>query len=234
MQHFSGQKLQPDVCRLYDGVGMASPRKRQKLISQLQIKGALKTTRVAEVMNMVPRNHFVDPAFVHRSYEDCALPIGYEQTISHPSTVAMMTEWLFADPENSIRKVLEIGTGSGYQTAILSALCDEVYTVERIPDLSLHAQRKLQQLQVGNVGFFTADGHWGLPSFAPFDAIISAASPESLPYELVEQLKIGGRLVMPIGSSPQHLYGFVRHQDRLEQTPLGDVSFVPMRKGVAQ
>lgn len=234
MQHNPDQRIQFDICRQYDGVGMTSPRKRQKLITQLQSQGALKTAKVAEVMNMIPRHFFVDPAFAHRSYEDCALPIGHEQTISHPSTVAIMTEWLFSDTSNPVHKVLEIGTGSGYQTAILSALCDKVYTVERIPDLSRQAQQKLQQLQACNVEFFTADGHWGLPGFAPFDAIISAASPETLPYELVEQLKIGGRLVMPIGSHPQHLYGFIRHQDRLEQVALGDVSFVPMRKGVAQ
>ena len=232
MMSYTGQPLRAEICQQFDGVGMTSPRTRQRLIENLKKQGFLQSGSVADAMNMIPRHLFVDPAFEHRSYEDCALPIGHEQTISHPSTVAMMSQWLLA--EKPINKVLEIGTGSGYQTAILSALCQEVYTVERIPELSQKAHAKLHQLQAGNIHFYTADGHWGLPDLAPFDAIISAASPEELPAELVAQLKEGGRMVMPIGSQPQHLYGFIRHGDTLQQTLLGDVSFVPMRKGVAQ
>ncbi|BBP45925.1 protein-L-isoaspartate O-methyltransferase [Thiosulfatimonas sediminis] len=232
MPPYAGQPLNAQICQEFDGVGMTSPRSRQRLIDSLLQQGILHDSRVAQVMNMVPRHLFVDPAFAQRSYEDCALPIGHEQTISHPSTVALMTQWLIA--EQPIHKVLEIGTGSGYQTALLSALCSEVYTVERITELSYQAQSRLHQLQVGNVHFFTADGHWGLPDLAPFDAIISAASPETLPPELVAQLKEGGRMVIPIGAEPQHLYGFVRQGEQLQQYPLGDVSFVPMRKGVAQ
>lgn len=227
-----GHQLNLDVCRQFDGIGMTSPRKRQRLIDSLIEQGVLQQGKVADAMNSIPRHLFVDQAFANRSYEDCALPIGYEQTISHPSTVAQMSQWLLS--EQPINKVLEIGTGSGYQTAILSALCQEVYTVERIPQLSQIAQQKLQQLHAGNVHFYTADGHWGLPELAPFDAIISAASPDELPAELVAQLKGGGRMVMPIGNQPQHLYGFIRRGDKLQRVLLGDVSFVPMRKGVAQ
>lgn len=232
MLPYVGLPLKADVCQQFDGVGMTSPRKRQRLIEGLIQKGILQKGKVADAMNVIPRHLFVDPAFAHRSYEDCALPIGYEQTISHPSTVALMSQWLLGG--DLVNKVLEIGTGSGYQTAILSALCCEVYTVERIPELSQKAHDKLHQLQAGNIHFYTADGHWGLPDLAPFDAIISAASPAELPQELVAQLKDGGRMVMPIGREPQHLYGFIRHGDKLQRILLGDVSFVPMRKGVAQ
>ncbi|MBN2646491.1 MAG: protein-L-isoaspartate(D-aspartate) O-methyltransferase [Thiotrichales bacterium] len=233
MENFTQNGLNPAACAEQDGVGVHSPRRRQRLLQLLKTAGVLHSARLEQVLATVPRHFFVDPALAQRAYEDCALPIGFGQTISHPSTVARMTEWLYADAQQPMQNVLEIGTGSGYQTAILSALSQSVFSVERIAELSRQAQERLAQLKVENVTFYTADGHWGLPAEAPFDGILSAASPETVPPELLMQLRIGGRLVIPIGSSPQQLFGFIRHEQGIEQVALGNVSFVPMRKGVA-
>lgn len=227
-----------DAFQSFQGVGMTSQRTRNRLISRLQSLG-IQSDWVLSVMQVVPRHLFLDEALATRSYEDTALPIGYGQTISQPWVVAKMTEWLFADStQNPIRNVLEIGTGSGYQTAILALMTDYVFSVERIAPLSEKAQQALQKLDLKNIFYSISDGHWGWPGHptirAPkqFDAIISAASPASVPSELLNQLKVGGRLVMPIGEERQMLYGFIKTETGYSETCLGEVLFVPMKQGI--
>ena len=214
----------------YQGVGMTSQRTRDRLIDRLIEKG-VQPGVVLEVMRVVPRHVFIDEAMASRAYEDTALPIGYGQTISQPWVVAKMTQWLLSGNQ-PIKKVLEIGTGSGYQTAILSLLVDQVFSVERIQPLSERATLTMTKLELENVEFSLSDGHWGWADKAPFDAIISAASPAYLPQELINQLKIGGRLVMPIGESYQQLFGFEKTPTGVTKTCLGEVMFVPMKQGV--
>lgn len=214
----------------YQGVGMTSQRTRDRLIDRLIEKG-VQPGVVLEVMRVVPRHVFIDEAMASRAYEDTALPIGYGQTISQPWVVAKMTQWLLSGNQ-PIKKVLEIGTGSGYQTAILSLLVDQVFSVERIQPLSERATLTMTKLELENIEFSLSDGHWGWADKAPFDAIISAASPAYLPQELINQLKIGGRLVMPIGESYQQLFGFEKTPTGVTKTCLGEVMFVPMKQGV--
>ncbi|MEA3404486.1 MAG: protein-L-isoaspartate(D-aspartate) O-methyltransferase [Pseudomonadota bacterium] len=214
------------------GLGMTSQRTRDRLIKRLMELGVY-DERVLNTMRQVPRHCFLDEAMGSRSYEDTALPIGYGQTISQPIVVATMTQWLLADTDkNPINKVLEIGTGSGYQTAILSLLVDQVFSVERIAPLMGRAREVLSSLELNNITFELNDGHWGWPQQAPFDGIISAASPAKLPEELIVQLKEGGRLVMPIGEQQQLLYGFEKTSTGVKETCLGEVLFVPMKQGV--
>ena len=226
----------------HQGVGMTSQRTRNRLISRL-VELGVSDQMVLDVMTVVPRHLFLDEAMASRSYEDTALPIGYGQTISQPWVVAKMTEWLFADRHNRpIESVLEIGTGSGYQTAILALIAKQVYSVERIAPLASRAQEVLDLLGLKNIKFQISDGHWGWSQEnysqlinrkrLKFDAIISAASPESLPQELLEQLKVGGRLVIPIGGDKQRLYGYIKTETGLQETCLGEVMFVPMKEGV--
>jgi len=222
-------------------VGMTSLRTRNRLIERLQQMG-VSDQAVLSVMQVIPRHLFIDEALSSRSYEDTALPIGYGQTISQPWVVAKMTEWLFADSKyNTVQNVLEIGTGSGYQTAILALLADEIYTVERIPPLSIRAKEVLNSLEFHNIHYEIRDGHWGWPqtpksgqnSVIPqFDAIISAASPAQVPSELLQQLKVGGRLVIPIGEDKQRLFGFVKTDLGIIEECLGEVMFVPMKQGI--
>nr|WP_238696218.1 protein-L-isoaspartate(D-aspartate) O-methyltransferase [Thiomicrorhabdus sediminis] len=215
---------------LYQGLGMTSQRTRNRLVDRLIEKG-ISDPRVLDTIKVVPRHLFLDEAMATRSYEDTALPIGYGQTISQPWVVAKMTQWLLQS-DRPVRNVLEIGTGSGYQTAILSLLVDKVYSVERIEALSQRAQQVIGKLELSNVEFSMSDGHWGWPAKAPFDAIISAASPAELPQELINQLKVGGRLVMPIGEHEQKLYGFEKTLNGYKETCLAEVMFVPMKTGV--
>ncbi len=209
---------------------MTSQRTRNRLIDRLIEKGVA-SEEVISAMRVVPRHQFLDEAMASRSYEDTALPIGYGQTISQPWVVAKMTEWLL-NGERSVRNVLEIGTGSGYQTAILALLVKRVFSVERIPQLSNKAQKVIRKLELNNVEFSLSDGHWGWASKGPFDAIISAASPSELPQELLSQLKIGGRLVIPIGEEEQMLYGYEKQKNGVKRVCLGEVMFVPMKQGV--
>lgn len=227
----------------YQGVGMTSQRTRNRLISRL-IELGVTDQAVLEVMRVVPRHLFLDEALSSRSYEDTALPIGYGQTISQPWVVGKMTQWLFANTaEQPIKTVLEIGTGSGYQTAILALLASEVYTVERIAPLSERAQDILLRLALDNIHYAISDGHWGWPKdpvqrtftrtqALQFDAIISAASPAELPLELLQQLKVGGRLVIPLGEEKQLLFGFEKTTEGILKTCLGEVMFVPMKQGI--
>lgn len=227
-------KYPNEAFRQHQGVGMTSQRTRDRLVKRLSELG-VDDARVLNAMRQVPRHCFLDEAMGSRSYEDTALPIGYAQTISQPIVVATMTQWLLADTHNRpMSKVLEIGTGSGYQTAILSLLVDRVYSVERIPQLMERAKNVLHSLQLTNIQLDLSDGHWGWPSKAPFDGIISAASPAKLPEELITQLREGGRLVIPIGEQQQLLYGFEKTSTGVKETCLGEVLFVPMKLGVEQ
>lgn len=213
----------------HQGLGMTSQRTRNRLVERLMALGE-DNEAVLKVIQRTPRHLFLDEAMASRAYEDTALPIGFGQTISQPRVVCHMTAWLCA--KGPLKRVLEVGTGSGYQTAILAQLAQQVFSVERIAPLQARAQNNLAKLALTNVQFSLSDGHWGWPEKAPFDAIISAASPNELPEELVAQLAMGGRLIMPIGDQEQQLFGFEKTEKGLQQTCLGDVMFVPMKTGV--
>ena len=185
-----------------NGIGMTSQRTRERLIQRLMDQGISNMT-VLDVIRMTPRHLFLDEAMAHRAYEDVALPIGFQQTLSQPYIVARMTELLLAAGPRS--RVLEIGTGSGYQTAILAQLVDEVYSVERIRPLQQKARQRLRQLKLRNVHMNHADGGMGWEERGPFDAILSTAAPERIPEELLRQLAPEGRLVIPVGGDSQHL-----------------------------
>lgn len=186
-------KRQLDV----NGIGMTSQRTRNRLVERLREKG-IRNEEVLYVMSKVPRHLFVDEAMATRSYEDTALPIGYGQTISQPYIVARMTE-LLLEGENPPQKMLEVGTGSGYQAAVLAPLVKEVFTVERIEPLYRVTRDLLHDLGYRNIRTYLSDGSWGLEREAPFDAIIVTAAPETVPAALLKQLAIGGKLVIPTG-----------------------------------
>lgn len=211
------------------GIGMTSARTRDRLVKRLREHG-IRSTTVLERIRNVPRHLFVDEALASRAYEDTALPIGHGQTISQPYVVAKMTEALLQDFQPG--KVLEIGTGCGYQTAVLAPLGKEIYTVERIPELLRKTKQRLRQLDIYNVRFRLGDGWEGWPKYAPYDGILVAAAAPELPERLLEQLAPGGRLVMPLGPpGSQKLVVVVRLDDHYEQLNLGGVSFVPLVKG---
>lgn len=211
------------------GIGMTSARTRDRLVERLKNHG-IRASAVLEQIRNVPRHLFVDEALASRAYEDTALPIGHSQTISQPYVVAKMTEALLEDFDGD--KVLEIGTGCGYQTAMLAPLVKEIYTVERIPELLRKTKQRLRQLDIYNVRFRLDDGWQGWPKYAPYDGIIVAAAAPELPRKLLEQLAPGGRLIMPVGpSGAQELTMVLRRDDHYEQVSLGGVSFVPLVKG---
>ena len=178
------------------GIGMTSARTRDRLVNRLKNHG-IRSTAVLEQIRNVPRHLFVDEALASRAYEDTALPIGHSQTISQPYVVAKMTEALLQDFHGET--VLEIGTGCGYQTAVLAPLVKEIYTVERIPELLRKTKQRLRQLDIYNVRYRLGDGWKGWPKYAPYDGIIVAAAAAEVPRNLLEQLAPGGRLVMPVG-----------------------------------
>lgn len=211
------------------GIGMTSQRTRNRMIERLQEQG-IKNTSVLEVMANVPRHLFVDEALSHRAYEDSALPIGYGQTISQPYTVARMTEILLQD--GPMNKVLEVGTGCGYQAAVLSALVTRVYSVERIEPLQQKTQLRLQQLGYRNIKSTLADGYWGWPEYATYNGILVAAANPQVPEALLQQLAEGGRLIMPLGGSEQRLITIVRKQDQFIREELEGVFFVPFLAGI--
>lgn len=211
------------------GIGMTSQRTRDRLVARLQGQG-IKNQDVLEVMANTPRHLFIDEALSHKAYEDTALPIGYGQTISQPYIVAKMTELLLAG--GPLDNVLEIGTGCGYQTLVLSQLVRRVYSVERIAPLQEKAKQRMQLLRVNNVRFQHSDGNWGWPDEGPFDAILSAAAPETIPMELLDQLKVGGRLLMPVGpDGKQMLTMLIREEDGVTKQVIEPVNFVPMLSG---
>jgi len=212
------------------GIGMTSQRTRDRLIQRLREAG-IQDERVLAVMRETPRHIFVDEALATRAYEDTSLPIGFGQTISQPYIVARMTEVLLKGAIPG--KVLEVGTGSGYQTAILAKLVPQVYTVERIAGLQEQARQRLsRQLKLTNVRYKHSDGSWGWKQHAPYDGILVTAAPETVPLELCNQLAEGGRMVIPSGpSGQQQLRVYTREDDSLKETILETVSFVPLLTG---
>ncbi|RMJ02150.1 Protein-L-isoaspartate O-methyltransferase [Marinobacter litoralis] len=213
-----------------EGIGMTSRRTRMRLVQRLRESG-IESDKVLEVIGQIPRHIFLDEALSHRAYEDTALPIGYSQTLSQPYIVARMTELLLAHEPT---RVLELGTGSGYQTSVLSQLFKEVYSVERIRPLQERARDRLRQLNIRNVMLKHADGGMGWPDRGPFDGIIVTAAPVDVPKELLEQLADGGVLIAPVGEHDQVLVEIVRRGDNFERRELEPVKFVPLLGGVVR
>lgn len=211
------------------GIGMTSQRTRQRLVDRLREAG-IKDERVLAQIYEMPRHIFVDEALASRAYEDTPLPIGFSQTISSPYIVARMSE-LVRNGRPQLEKILEIGTGCGYQTAILSRFAKEVYSIERIEALLSKARAHLRELRVTNVRFKHGDGSLGLPEAAPYDGIVVTAAALEMPRELATQLAPGGRLVFPKGQEVQHLYLVERTDQGLTESMLEPVKFVPLLPG---
>ncbi|TBW54461.1 protein-L-isoaspartate(D-aspartate) O-methyltransferase [Marinobacter halodurans] len=212
------------------GIGMTSRRTRMRLIQRLRESG-IRDERVLTALSETPRHIFLDEALAHRAYEDTALPIGYQQTLSQPYIVARMTEVLM---EHAPSRVLELGTGSGYQAAVLAQLVDEVFSVERINPLLNKARERMRTLRLRNTNLRLAGDVIGWPEQAPFDGIIVTAAPASLPDELLSQLADGGVMVVPIGEASQILTKIIRQGDDYEVTELEPVRFVPLLGGVVR
>ena len=214
----------------YSGIGMTSKRTRIRLVELLRQMG-INNAEVLALIESVPRHIFVDEALASRAYENTALPIGHGQTISQPYIVALMTQALFNKPRP---KILEIGTGCGYQTAILSPLCKQVVSLERIVKLHRQARDRLYDLGVRNVIFRHGDGFAGMADFAPFDGILAAAVSENVPQELIDQLAEGGRAIMPVGKGDNQVLLVVdKTADGLVQTEIEAVRFVPRLAGLS-
>lgn len=212
------------------GRGMTSPRTRERMVSRLREQG-ISNNQVLTVMAEIPRHVFVDEALESRAYEDTALPIGHNQTISQPYIVARMTELLLET--GPLGTVLEIGTGCGYQTAILSKLAKQVYSVERIGPLVKKARDLLWELDIKTVGFKHSDGGWGWPEHAPYDAILAAAAPAEIPAALLEQLAVGGVMVIPVGrDGKQELHRVTRTEEGFIDEVIEPVTFVPFLSGL--
>ncbi len=215
------------------GIGMTSQRTRRRLVQRLEDEG-IKNQDVLNIMATTPRHLFIDEAMSHRAYEDISLPIGRGQTISQPYIVARMTEILLeAGPCN---RILEIGTGSGFQTAILAQLFDKVYSIERIKALQDKARKQLMTLRLMNVEYRYGDGGEGWPEKGPFDAIIVTAAPPVLPRMLMQQLADGGHMIVPVGAvdGDQNLCLIQRVGDDFEKHILESVRFVPLLGGALE
>ncbi len=211
------------------GIGMTSQRTRERLIQRLYEEG-LSNAHVLETIRRTPRHLFVDEALAHRAYEDTALPIGNNQTISQPYMVARMSELLLA--AGPLDKVLEIGTGSGYQTAILAQLVERVFSVERIQSLQEKAKERLTELSLRNVVFRWGDGWEGWNALGPYNGIIVTAAAANVPQALLDQLAMGGRLVIPVGAGDvQELLLIIREEDGYSRHVLDAVRFVPLLNG---
>ena len=213
------------------GIGMTSQRTRERLIRRLMDQG-ISQFEVLEAIRSVPRHLFVDEALAHRSYEDTALPIGYGQTLSQPYMVARMSQLALA--RGRPKKVLELGSGSGYQTAILASLVDEICAIERIKPLVDRAKKQLRALRIRNVRMRHGDGLEGWPTEAPFDLILGAAAPETLPAALLDQLAPDGRLILPVGGRRQQLMMVTSTTDGFVEEIIEEVNFVPMLQGVVR
>jgi len=222
------------VIRNTTGIGMTSQRTRERMLARLREQG-IKDEITLAAMGEIARHIFVDEALATRAYEDVSLPIGFGQTISQPYTVAKMTETLRAG--RPLGKVLEIGTGCGYQTAVLSKVAKEVYSLERISPLVMKARKHLREIRMSNIKLKHADGTMGLPDFAPFDGIIVTAAATHIPEELMYQLAVGGRMVIPVGTEEQILYLIERvgtdGEDAFKKTQLESVKFVPLLGGTS-
>lgn len=212
------------------GIGMTSQRTRQRMLARLRAQGISDEVTLA-AMEAVPRHIFVDEALSSRAYEDVSLPIGFGQTISQPYTVARMTEILRG--KGQLGKVLEIGTGCGYQTAVLARLAREVYSLERISPLLMKARGNLRELRMRNIKLKHADGTMGLPELAPYDGIMVTAASGHVPQDLLAQLAVGGRMVIPVGTDEQTLYLIERTESEYHQTKLETVKFVPLLGGTS-
>ena len=214
----------------FRGIGMTSQRSRNRLVEQLRAM-EIRSEEVLTVIGSTPRHIFVDEALASRAYDNTALPIGHNQTISQPYIVARMVEALLEDERPE--KVLEIGTGCGYQTAILSKLVKQVYSIERIDALLARAREKFMALKCWNIRTKYGDGNLGWPDYAPFDGIIVSAAPMGVPAGLLEQLKLNGKLIIPVGrSGEQELLSIVKTRDGFMEKRLDWVSFVPMIEGI--
>lgn len=212
-----------------NGIGMTSQRTRERLIQRLLEQG-ISDSRVLDAMRQVPRHIFLDEAMAHRAYEDTALPIGYQQTLSQPYIVARMTELLMGG--RPLHSVLEIGSGSGYQSAVLASLAENVYALERIKPLLQAARKRMRQLKLRNVQMRHGDGYEGWDTQAPFDGILVAAAAERVPTALLEQLAPGGRLLIPVGKQEQMLIVVERTDAGFEYRELEPVRFVPLLPGI--
>jgi len=215
----------------HSGVGMTSQRTRARMIERIRAQGIVDEVVLA-AMNMVPRHIFIEEVLASRAYDSVALPINFGQTISNPFIVARMSELLRAGL--NLDKVLEIGTGCGYQTAVLARLANEVYSIERIGALLTRTRTRLRELRLNNVRLKHADGLLGLSEASPFDGIIITAATMHIPLPLLEQLRVGGRIVFPRGNKEQYLCVIERNLDGYVETVLDEVNFVPVLSGIVQ
>ncbi|CAG0908604.1 unnamed protein product, partial [Cyprideis torosa] len=216
--------------RRIEGIGLTSSRTRSRLVQRLRERG-IENEEVLRAIEELPRHRFLEEAMAHRAYDDDALPIGFGQTISQPYVVARMTELALGERDH-LKRILDVGTGCGYQAAVLSRFCDFVYSIERIEPLSRRAQATLRELRVRNVITRHGDGFAGWEVRSPFEAIVVAAAPNAVPPALVSQLAVGGRLVIPVGGrSAQQLRVLINHGDRVEEQLHDKVIFVPMTPG---
>lgn len=215
--------------RAVSGVGMTSQRTRTRMIDRLREEG-IRDERVLAAIAAVPRHVFVEEALASRAYEDSALPLGFSQTISQPYIVARMIELLL--DARKLGKTLEIGAGSGYQAAVLAQLTDEVYAIERIEPLLARAKLNLRAIQQFKVRLKHADGQLGLPEAAPFDTIILAAAATRVPHALLQQLALGGRMLLPLGTGEQFLLMVERRAEGYVESRLDSVRFVPLLSGL--
>jgi len=219
------------MTRDHEGIGMTSRRTRERLVGRLRKRGIVHEGVLAAISD-VPRHIFVDEALAHRAYEDTALPVGHGQTISQPYVVALMTQTVLA---RNPKRVLEVGTGTGYQTAILSAVINRVFSVERIEALLSRAQTRLESLKRSNIRYRLGDGYEGWPAESPFDAILVTAAPREVPAILLTQLADNGRLILPVGGDEvQELKVIDRNGDEFTTETVEYVRFVPLVKGVRQ
>lgn len=217
------------MSRTVSGVGMTSQRTRTRMIDRLREQG-IRDERVLAAIAAVPRHVFVEEALASRAYEDTALPLGFAQTISQPYIVARMIELLRTGRE--LGKTLEIGAGCGYQAAVLAQLTNEVYAVERIEPLLAKARLNMRTIQQFKVRLKYADGQLGLPEAAPFDTIIVAAAAARVPQALLQQLALGGKMLLPLGSGEQYLLLVERRAEGFVETRLDSVRFVPLLSGL--
>ncbi|MEY3220131.1 MAG: hypothetical protein RIT27_1488 [Pseudomonadota bacterium] len=221
--------LPPHFARFY-GSGLISQHARDRLVERLREQG-ISDPRVLEIIRQIPRHHFIDEALENHAYNNTALPIGFGQTISQPYIVAKMTEALFK--ESPLEKVLEIGTGCGYQTAVLAQLATQVYSVERIAAFLIPTQQRLARLNIQNVKLYHGDGYAGWKENAPYQGILVAAAPLEVPQALLAQLTLHGRLIIPIGNAQkQSLYQITRTRGGFDSKILDEVCFVPLCEGL--